>query len=95
MNLEQQIMRAATDIAERRGINALTRDDIAAKVPCSGGSVSYHMGDAKHLKRAVVVAAIENKNLRVLGWACAEKHPSVAKLDVELQAAAMRVHLSR
>ncbi len=67
MELKQQIMRAATDIAERHGINATTRDAIAAKVPCSGGSVSYHMGDAKHLKRAIVDAAIVNKNLRVLG----------------------------
>lgn len=95
MNLKQQIMRAATDIAERHGINAVTRDAIAAKVPCSGGSVSYHMGDAKLLKRAIVLAAIENKNLRVLGFAVAEKHPSVAKLDAELQRDALRVHLAR
>lgn len=95
MELKQQIMRAATDIAERHGINATTRDGIAAKVPCSGGSVSYHMGDAKHLKRAIVDAAIANKNLRVLGWAIAEKHPRVAGLDAELQRDALRVHLAR
>lgn len=95
MNLKQQIMKAATELAERQGLAATTRDDIAARVPCSGGSVSFHLGKAKHLRRAIVEAALTNKNLRVLGWAVAERHPSVANLDAELQRNALRVHLSR
>ncbi len=95
MNLKQSILKAGTELAERQGLAATTRDDIAARVPCSGGSVSFHYGDAKHIRRAIVEAAMTNRNLRVLGWAVAERHPSVSKLDADLQAAAMRVHLAR
>lgn len=95
MNLAQMILKAGTEIAERKGLAATTRDDIAARVPCSGGSVSYHLGDAKLLRRKIVEAALVNKNLRVLGWAVSERHPSVAKLDLDLQRDAMRVHLAR
>lgn len=104
MELKQQILKAALELAARVGIAATGRDDIASRVPCSGGSVSYHMGDAKKLRRAIVEEAITrcggavtNESLRVVGWAIAERHPSVQgdKISDVLRANALRVHLGR
>jgi AcrR family transcriptional regulator len=99
MNLKDQIINAGLTIAARKGLNATTRDDIAAAVPCAGGSVSYHLGDAKHLRRALVVEALRSRNLAVIGWAIAEKHPAVqgspVLLDDVTRRDALRVHLGR
>jgi AcrR family transcriptional regulator len=97
MNLKDKILEAGRHIAACKGLNATTRDDIAARVGCSGGSVSYHLGDAKHLRRAIVVEAIARRDLDVLGWAIAEKHPSVqdGKIDDVTRRDALRVHLGR
>lgn len=95
--LKDDILKAGLEIAGRLGLAATNRDNIAAKVPCAGGSVSYHLGDAKHLRRALVEAAVAQRNLRVVGWAIAERHPSVQgdKIADELRAAALKVHLGR
>jgi AcrR family transcriptional regulator len=97
MALKDDILKAALELAARNGIAATGRDDIAARVPCAGGSVSYHLGDAKHLRRAIVEAAIERRNLRVVGFAIGERHPSVQgdKIDATLRADALRVHLAK
>lgn len=104
MELKQQILKAALELAARGGIAATGRDDIAARVPCSGGSVSYHMGDAKKLRRAIVEEAIARcsgsvtqESLRVVGWAIAEHHASVqgTKISDVLRAAALKAHFGR
>lgn len=107
MALKDDILKAGLEIAARVGLAATNRDNIAAKVPCAGGSVSYHLGDAKHLRRALVQAALDtcvdatgpalNIGLRVVGWAIAERHPLTLndKLDATLRANALRVHLGR
>lgn len=104
MALKDDILKAALELAARNGIAATGRDDIAARVPCAGGSVSYHLGDAKKLRRAIVEAAIEkcggsvtNESLRVVGWAIAERHASVQgdKISDVLRANALLVHLGR
>ena len=93
-DLKTRILSAATHIAERVGVKAVTRNAVADRAACTMGSVSYHYGDVKHLHRAIIDAAIRNENTRVLGWAVAERHPSVRGLDPALQARALQVHLS-
>jgi AcrR family transcriptional regulator len=97
MALKDDILKAALELAARNGIAATGRDDIAARVPCAGGSVSYHLGDAKKLRRAIVEHAITERNLAVVGWAIAERHPSTlgTKIDDTLRADALRLHLRR
>lgn len=104
MELKQQCIKAGLELAARVGIAATGRDDIAARVPCSGGSVSYHLGDAKKLRRLLVEEAISRCGgsvtvdlLRVVGWAIAERHPSVQgdKISDVLRANALRIHLGR
>lgn len=97
MELKTKILQVATSIAERLGIAATSRNAIADKAECAMSAVSYHMGDVKHIHRAIVQAAIDNKNLRVLGHAIAERHPLTVgdKLPKDLHRDALRVHLGR
>ena len=97
MELKQKMMQAATAIAERHGVAAVTRNAIADKAECAMSAVSYHYGDVKKIHRAVVQAAIDNKNLTVLGWAIAERHPLTLnnQLPADLYAAALNRHLKR
>ena len=93
MDLKARILVAALDVAARVGIDKTTRDAIAARVPCSAGSVSFHYGDGRKLRRAIVEAAIKLENLAVIGWAVAERHAAAGKASEELRARAIRHHL--
>jgi AcrR family transcriptional regulator len=97
MNLKEQILHAGLELAARYGIAHVTRDAIAARVSCAGGSVSYHLGDAKQLRRALVEAAIERRNLLVVGAAIGERHPSVQgdKITDAMRSEALRAYLGR
>ena len=91
--LQDRIMTAALQIAARVGISATTRDAIAARVPCSAGSVSFHFGERRKLERAIVEAAIAQENLAVIGSAIAERHPSVKNLPDDVRTRALRAYL--
>ncbi len=93
--LQDRIMTEALAIAAKVGIEATTRDAIAARVPCSAGSVSFHYGEQRKLKRAIVERAVATENLAVIGWAVAERHPSVQGMDSAVSARALRVHLGK
>lgn len=92
-DLKETILRTATALFEAGGIDACSRNAVAARVGCATGAVSYHFrGEVKYLHRAVITRAIEAKNLKVLGWAVAARLPAVAHLDPELRTAALRYH---
>lgn len=94
MELKAKILQVATALAERVGVAAVSRNMIADKAECAMSAVSYHYGDVKHIHRAIVTAAIANKNLTVLGHAVAERHPMTVAKDfpAELRTAAMQRH---
>jgi AcrR family transcriptional regulator len=93
-DLKDKILQVGTSLAERVGVAAVSRNMIADKAECAMSAVSYHYGDVKHIHRAIVTAAIANKNLTVLGFAIAERHPLTLAKDfpAELRTAAMRKH---
>ncbi len=92
-DLPSRIMRSALILAARHGIAATSRNSIAEHAECSSGSVSFHYGNDRELKRAIVRAAIDRENLAVIGWAIAERHAAVQSIDAELRARALRKHL--
>lgn len=94
MELKERILKVATQLAERLGVAAVSRNMIADKAECAMSAVSYHYGDVKHIHRAIVTAAIENRNLTVLGHAIAERHPLTLAKDfpADLRSDAMRRH---
>src|SRR5262245_26819469 len=107
--LKDDILKAGLEIAARFGLAATTRESIAYKVPCAAGSVTYHLGDAKKIRRVIVELAISNcasfppasmarvTALKVVGWAIAERHPSVQgdKITAPTREEALKVHLGR
>ncbi len=100
MELKDKILQVATHLAERVGVAAVSRNMIADKAECAMSAVSYHYGDVKHIHRAIVQAAINNRNMKVLGHAIAERHPltlpgASQPIEPALYAAALRVHLGR
>jgi AcrR family transcriptional regulator len=94
MELKEKILKVATALAERVGVAAVSRNMIADKAECAMSAVSYHYGDVKHIHRAIVKAAIEHRNLTVLGYAIAERHPltTAKEFPAELRTAAMQRH---
>ncbi len=95
--MKERIFATAMQLAADKGIAAVTRNAVADKASVATGSVSYHFDNVKKLQRAVVEQAIRDENLAVLGWAVAEKHPSVqaGKLSEDLRRRALNKHLSR
>lgn len=94
MELKDKILKVGTQLAERVGVKAVSRNMIADKAECAMSAVSYHFGDVKYIHRAIVQAAIENRNLTVLGHAIAERHPLTLAKDFpkDLREAAMHRH---
>jgi AcrR family transcriptional regulator len=66
---KSEILSAALMLAERHGLHAITRDQIANSADCSTGIVNFHFGTMKQLRRAIVGEAIRVKNLRVIAQA--------------------------
>lgn len=100
MELKEKMLQVATALAERVGVKAVTRNMIADRAECAMSAVSYHYGDVKHIHRAIVQAAIDNRNMKVLGHAIAERHPltlpgAPSPIEPAVYAAALRVHLGR
>lgn len=65
-------------VANLKGYKRVTRADIADRAGIATGSVSYHYGNMKKLRDAMVTRAVEAENLKVLGQALADGH-SIAK----------------
>lgn len=93
--LKEKIMLEALALAAKIGIAATTRDGIAARVPCSGGSVSFHYGEMRKLQRAIVVEAVRTSNYAVIGAAIAERHPSAANIEGAERAKALRAWIGK
>lgn len=94
-DLKSRIMTAALEIAARVGVAKTSRNSIADRVPCSGGSVSFHYGDGRKLSRAIVERAIATENLAVIGAAIAERHVSAKDVDSDLRARSLRAWIGK
>lgn len=73
--MKEKILATALKLSERAGFRNVTRQAIAAELGIATGTVTYHMGEMRKLQRAVVAAAIEEKNLVVFAQALVERHP--------------------
>lgn len=92
--MKELILSHALKLCASRGMRNVTRDNIAASANVATGSVSYHLGNARELRAAIVAHAIEQKDLTVIAQAYADKHPLALKADPELVTRAVR-HMAR
>lgn len=86
--MKDAILSAAMQLANLKGFKKVTRAEIAAKAKVAPGLVSYHFGDMKGLRDAMVARAVEAKNLKVLAQALADRHPAAVKAPDALRRAA-------
>lgn len=85
----EEILTAALQLAESKGYNTVSRDDIARKLGVSGPTVQYHIGTMANLRRDIVRAAIKQENLVVLGQALVLRDKHAAKAPDDLKRAAV------
>lgn len=94
-DLKTRILTAALARASRFGVAGTKRNDVAVDVECSSGSISFHYGEERKFKRAIVEGAIDRGNLSVMGAAIAERHPSASKIPEDMRARALRAWVGR
>ncbi len=73
-DMKAQILDAAMRLAKRKGFAAVTRDAVAPEAGVATGTVSYHWGETKKLRTAVVARAIAEGNVPIIAGALAEGH---------------------
>jgi AcrR family transcriptional regulator len=89
--MKDSILGAAMQVANLKGLTNVTRNDIADRLEIATGSVSYHYGDMRKLRTAMVERAVESQNLKIVGQAIAIKHPIAMKAPEALRVRAVRV----
>lgn len=85
----EQLLAAALDEAEEVGYNFVRRDDIGARVGCTGSLLCRYYKTMPQLRRAIVRAAIRQRRLAIIAEALAAKSPLVSDIPEELRAAAL------
>ena len=83
------ILTHALRLAERHGFEAVYRDELAAKAKVSPSLISKYW-TAPQLREAILLAAIEQKNLGVLAQGLARRHPVARAAPLSLRRAAAR-----
>ena len=88
---QASILDAALRMARLHGYQKITRADIALAAECSEALVSSYMGTMVQVRRAVVRAAIKQKDLTVLAQALAAKDSHAQKAPEDLRRAAVAI----
>lgn len=83
------ILDAALRMARLHGYQRITRADIAMAAECSEALVSSYLGTMIAVRRAVIRAAIKQKDLIVLAQALAAKDAHAQKAPENLRRAAV------
>lgn len=65
-NLRPTIIAAAARLAQRRGINGLTRQLIACAAGVGESTVSFHFGKMEAMEKAIVEHAVANRIIPIL-----------------------------
>lgn len=88
-NRTRTVLDAAVSLAERFGMQAVTRPRVAAEAGVSCGTVSNAYGDMSALRDAVMSAAVDREILPVIAQGLAERYPAAAAAPPELKTRAL------
>lgn len=88
--MKDKILGAAMQLANLKGFNRVTRNDIADKAEVATGSVSYHFKSMKKLQAAMMARAVESENIKVLAQGLGVRHPVALKAPEALRIKAAR-----
>lgn len=85
----EEIIDAAMRMSRLYGYREVTRKDIASAARCSEALVSSYFGTMTQLRRSVIRAAIDQRDLAILAQVIAAKDKHVAKIPADLRVAAL------
>lgn len=88
-NRNRAVLDAAVALAERHGMQAVTRPRVACESGLSVGTVSNAYGSMDALRDAVMSAAVEREILPVIAQGLAERYPAAIAAPVELKTRAL------
>ena len=84
-----QILDVALDLSQQVGFEIVSRDKIAKVLNCAPGTVSHHFGTMLEFRRALMLHAIDKKNLAVLAQGLAAKNEHAQKAPAGLKKRAL------
>lgn len=80
---------AAIKLAEEKGYDKVTREEIAKKLNVATGTVHNRLGTMRQLKKEIVRKAMRTGNSTIIVQAIANKDPHIKKLPPEVRKAAL------
>jgi AcrR family transcriptional regulator len=84
------ILGAAVRLAEAQGFHKITRDEVAAEAGVAAGSVNHEFGTVADMRDAVVLEAIDARNLTIVAQAIAAGHPAARDAPADLKSKAIK-----
>lgn len=88
--MKQKILDTAVSLARSRGYQYVYKHDIARLLGCSEATVNYHWDTMVKLRNAVIINAIETRDLTILAQSICLQHALAKKIPAELRAEALR-----
>tara|TARA_R110000851_G_scaffold9579_3_gene35565 strand:- start:8334 stop:8642 length:309 start_codon:yes stop_codon:yes gene_type:complete len=82
---KKEILRAAIRVAKAKGYMLMSRDEIALEANCANGSVNRYFGSMEVLRNAVMIKAVADYNLVIIGQGLAMRHPVARKASRQIK----------
>lgn len=88
-NRNRAVLDAGVTLAEKYGMQAVTRPRVAAESGLSTGTVSNAFGSMDALRDAVMVAAVQREIVVIIAQGLAERYPAAMNAPAELKQRAL------
>lgn len=88
--MKEQILTVALKLAEKKGYDKITRDELADKVGCATGLINHHYGTMNQLRRDIMRHAIKERILTVVAQGLAARDPFALKANDDLKKEALQ-----
>ena len=85
----EKMLKAGAALVKKRGLDGITRDDVAEKAGVSKGLVNYYFGDFDDFKSRLMAYAIEEEDERLLVHGLAAGDRIARKAPLALKDAAL------
>ena len=82
---KEHILNAALQLATEVGYRGITRDAVAYVADISSALIAHYFPRMEDLKRAVLIAAIEREDLRIIAQGFVIKDPVALKISSTLK----------
>jgi DNA-binding transcriptional regulator YbjK len=85
------ILEAAIKAAEKHGFADVRQKDIAEQAECGFGTVSLYFNTMTQMRRAIMRAAVERKNLKLIAQGLGIGHPEARKASDDIKKKALKL----